>query len=112
MSNITEQPNKASTRPPVRRYATTPPLRREFNHDRPRTPHTEHLRELEMPDGRKLLLDRRSIAFIVEGKPEEFVGKKVTVVAFKTLAKGCPVLEGYSDIKAWWRGDGANGRAP
>jgi hypothetical protein len=85
------------------------PSRRDDN--RRREPHTVHLRELEMGDGRKLLLDRRSIAFICEGTPEEFGGKKVTVVGFKTLAKACPVVEAYSDLKSWWwGGDCANGK--
>ena len=78
---------------------------------RPREPHTVHMRELEMPDGRKLLLDRRSIAFLCQAKPEEFGGKDMTIVAFKTLAKACPVTATYDDLKSWWRGDGANGKA-
>jgi hypothetical protein len=77
---------------------------------RPKVPHTMHLRELEMADGRKLLLDRRSIAFLCEGKPEEFDGKEVTIVAFKTQTKACPVKAGYGDLKAWWFGD-ATGKA-
>jgi hypothetical protein len=79
------------------------------NRDQARVPHTAHLRELDMPDGRKLLLDRRAIAFLCEGKPEEFGGKKVTIVGFKTQARACPVTAGYFDLKAWWKGDSANG---
>ena len=63
-----------------------PPPRRELDPDRPRIPFTAHLREFSMPDGRKLLLDRRSIAFLCEAKPEEFGGKKVTVIAFSEPA--------------------------
>jgi hypothetical protein len=74
---------------------------------RPRVPHTAHLRELELVDGRRLLLDRRSIAFLCQGKPEEFGGKQVTVVGFKTMARACPVTARYHDLKAWWRGDKA-----
>jgi hypothetical protein len=59
-----------------------------------------------MADGRKLILDRRCIAFLCEAKPEEFGGKKVTIVAFKTMTKACPVVAGYHDLKAWWRCDG------
>jgi hypothetical protein len=88
-----------------------PPKRREQSRDTPKVPHTAHLRELEMPDGRKLLLDRRSIAFLCEGKPEEFGGKRVTIVGFKTQARACPVAVGYHDLKAWWRGDGTNGKS-
>jgi hypothetical protein len=87
-----------------------PPERQDQSRNAPKVPHTAHLRELEMPDGRKLLLDRRCIAFLVEGKPEEFGGKRVAIVGFKTQARACPVTAGYHDLKAWWRGDGANGR--
>ena len=73
--------------------------------DRARVPFTAHLRELRLPDGRKLLLDRRAIAFLCEGKPEEFAGKVVTVVGFKTMAKACPVRAGYQELKAWWQGE-------
>ena len=44
--------------------------------ERSRNPHVAHLRELTMPDGRKLILNRRCIAFLCEAKPEEFAGKK------------------------------------
>ena len=81
----------------------TPPPRQAD--DRARVPFTAHLRELRLPDGRKLLLDRRAIAFLCEGKPEEFAGKAVTVIGFKTMAKACPVTAGYQDLKAWWHGD-------
>jgi hypothetical protein len=86
-----------------------PPGRRDFT-SRSRVPHTVHLRELEMADGRKLLLDRRAIAFLCQGKPEEFGGKQVTIIAFKTQAKACPVTAGYHDLKAWWRDNGASGK--
>jgi hypothetical protein len=79
------------------------------NGDLPKVRQTAHLRELEIPDGRKLLLDRRAIAFLCEGKPEEFGGKRVTIVGFVTQARACPVTAGYYDLKAWWRGDGAIG---
>src|SRR5262245_12485744 len=88
-----------------------PSERREQSRDAPKVPHTAHLRELEMADGRKLLLDRRSIAFLCEGKPEEFGGKPATIVGFKTMAKACPVRSDYHDLKAWWRGDAGNGKA-
>ena len=51
-------------------------------------------RILRLPDGRKLLLDRRAIAFLCEGKPEEFAGKIA-----------CPVTGGYQDLKSWWHGE-------
>jgi hypothetical protein len=71
----------------------------------PKVPHVVHLRELLMPDGRRLLLDRRSIAFLCEGREEDFNGKKVTIVAFKTPAKACPVTTPYDELVAWWRAD-------
>ena len=71
----------------------------------PRIPHTAHLRELALPDGRKLLLEWRAIDFLCEGKAEEFAGKAVTVIGFKTMAKACPVTAGYQDLKAWWHGE-------
>jgi hypothetical protein len=50
------------------------------------------------------LLDRLSIAFLVEGKPSEFgVTQSVTIVAFKIPARACPVLAEYEDLKRWWR---------
>ena len=84
------------------------PRNRPADEARPRIPHTAHLRELSLPDGRKLLLDRRSIAFLCEGKAEEFAGKVVTAVGFKTMAKACPVTVGYQNLKTWWRGDQFN----
>ena len=87
---------------------TITPPRRQVDDGRARVPLTAHLRELQLADGRKLLLDRRSIAFLCEGKPEEFAGKVVTVVGFKTMGKACPVTVGYQDLKTWWRGDQFN----
>jgi len=78
-----------------------PPRRDDM---RPRVPHTAHLRELALVDGRKLLLDRRSLAFLCQAKPEEFGGKDVTIVGFKTLAKACPVVASYAELKTWWNG--------
>jgi len=79
-----------------------PPERRDDT--RPKVPHTAHMRELEMADGRKLLLDRRAIAFLCQGKPEKFNGRDVTIIAFKTQARACPVTATYDDLKAWWHG--------
>jgi hypothetical protein len=77
----------------------------------PRIPHTAHLREFTLPDGRKLLADRRSVAFLVEGKAEEFAGKTVTIIGWKTMAKAVPVLSAYADLKIWWRDDANGGSA-
>ena len=57
----------------------------EHRFQRPeRVPHTIHMREFTMPDGRKLLLDRRAVAFLCESKPAEFPGMEVTIIAFRT----------------------------
>jgi hypothetical protein len=94
---------------------TTPTTERPLDERRyekpkpPKVPHTTHMRELAMPDGRRLLLDRRSIAFLCEAKEEEFKGKKVTIVAFKTQAKACPVTTTYDELVAWWRAEAPAG---
>jgi hypothetical protein len=56
---------------------------------KPRLPHTAYMREFTMLGGRKILIDKRLIGFICEGKPEDFDGKQVTVVAWKGWAKPC-----------------------
>jgi hypothetical protein len=101
-TSMTDTGTTASKRPLVeRRYEGKPKP--------PKVPHTIHLRELLMPDGRRLLLDRRSIAFLCEAKEEEFNDKKVTIVAFKTQAKACPVTTPYDELVAWWRADAPAG---
>jgi hypothetical protein len=67
-----------------------------------RVSHKVFLRELTMVDGRKIFVDKRALAFLAEGKPGDFNGKKATIVAFKSWTKGVPVVEGYNDLKAWW----------
>ena len=89
---------------------TGTPLERRYDRG-PKISHTTFLRELTMPDGRKAFIDKRAVAFILEAKPGDFDGKKVSIVAFRTIAKPIPVIEGYHDLKSWWRGDGANGKA-
>ena len=86
-----------ATRPPLRRDAPT----REF------VPHTAHLKEFSMVDGRKILIDRRAVAFVCQRKeaPDAHC-----IVAFKSGSSGVPVAATYTDLKAWWRGDGANGK--
>ena len=84
-----------------------PPVRRDMA-PRPRVPHTTHLREFTMPDQRKLLIDRRCVAFILQRKEAP---DTQTIIAFKTQAQGCPVVASYTDVKAWWFGDGTNGKA-
>ena len=96
--DMTATPAATIVRPPARQDET-----------RPKIPHTAHMRELAMPDGRRLLLDRRSIAFLCEGKPEDFGGKQVSIIAFKTQARACPVTASYDDLKSWWHGGKAAG---
>jgi hypothetical protein len=91
--------------------STRSPERREPNRSRPPIPLATFLRELTMPDGRKITIDKRNIGMICEAKAEEFEGKQATIVAFRFWAKPVPVIEAYHDLKAWWRGDGANGKA-
>jgi hypothetical protein len=84
-----------------------PPRERRYAPDTPRPPHTAHLREFVMPDGRKLLADRRALAFATPAKPGEFGDKPVTILAFRTNARGCPVLASFEEIRAWWYGPSA-----
>jgi len=97
-----------TTAPPQPAKSDKRLLRREFERPPkstgPRVPHTLHLRELKLPDGRKLLLDRRGISFICEARREDFAGKDVVIIGFKTMAKACPVLAVYDDVRAWWWG--------
>ena len=86
---------------------TRPALRRGMAPG-PRVSHTTHLREFTMPDQRKLLVDRRCVAFILQRKEAP---DTQTIIAFKTQAQGCPVVASYTDVKAWWFGDGTNGKA-
>ena len=94
--------------------ATTPaPQRIERRLDRPKVAHTTHLREFELPDGRRLLVDRRLVGFLCEPKPGEFGNKVCTVMAFRTQARACPVVAPYEDVRSWWWGTApaANGKA-
>jgi hypothetical protein len=86
---MTDATTTTAARPVERRY------------DRPKVPHTIHLREFKLPDGRPLLVDRRALAFIVPAadKPD-----KNTIMAFRTQAKACPVACPYETVKAWWFG--------
>jgi len=84
----------------------------ERRYDRPKVPHWTFVRELTLADGRKLTLDRRSVAMLVEGDPSKFNGRKITIIGLRIPAAApVPVQEAYDDLKAWWRGDGANGKA-
>jgi hypothetical protein len=71
---------------------------------KPKGPHpSTHMREFALPDRRKLLIDRRAVSFLCEGKRDEFSGKAVTIVGFKVLgAKPCPIVADYAELKTWW----------
>jgi hypothetical protein len=91
-----------------------PLIERPYSKPRPpMVPHTAHQRELLMPDGRRLLVDRRAIAFLAEGKPDEFGTKPVCIVGFKSQAKACPVTTPYDELATWWRAEApeTNGKA-
>jgi hypothetical protein len=82
-----------------------PTRQRPDDRRKPWVPHTVHLREFRLPDGRPLLIDRRGVAFLVpvQGSPDKvIIGLKVHG------AKPCPVMATYDDVKAWWYG-GTNG---
>src|SRR5262245_57926548 len=83
------------------------PERRGFHRDRdrPHVPHTIHLRELNMPDGRKITVDRRALAFICEANSDG--SKAQTIVAFRSQVKGVPVTEAYEVLRDWWAGPGS-----
>jgi hypothetical protein len=97
--NRQEPPMEGKPAPPA-----TPrrPERRE--RDRPYRPHTDHLREFDLPDGRTILADRRGLCFAIAAKPQDFGGKEVTILAFRSSVKGVPVLCPYDEVKAWWMG--------
>lgn len=86
-------------------------VERRYNHTGPRTPHTVHLREFTLCDGRRALIDRRAVAFLCEGRAEEFGGEPATIVAFRTVAKPFPVRAAYDEMTRWWRADASSNGA-
>jgi hypothetical protein len=85
--------------------ADPPPRRPERrDRDRPYRPHTDHLREFTVADGRTILADRRGLCFAIAAKPHDFGGQAVTILAFRSSVKGVPVLCDYDVVKAWWLG--------
>jgi hypothetical protein len=99
-------PNQERTKPmPTPAFDPRKPERLP-DRDRPRRPFADHLRELVLPDGRRILVDRRAIAFIIEAKPGEAGGKATSVIAFRSMVKGVPVTTPYEVLKPWWLGIG------
>jgi hypothetical protein len=88
------------------------PIERRFDRDRPRVPHTAFMRELTMPDGRKVTVDKRHVAFICEATKGENGAK--AIIGARSMRSGVPVTEGYHDLVDWWRREitSENGRAP
>ena len=80
------------------------PLERRYDRDkRPYVPHTAFLRELTMPDGRKVMVDKRHVAFICEASKGENGAK--AIIGAKSMRSGVPVVEGYDDLTNWWRSE-------
>jgi hypothetical protein len=63
------------------------------------------VKEWTMGDGRRIAIDKRSVAFVCEGNAGA-EGKPATIVAFRAhAAKPVPLREPYADVVAWWLGD-------
>src|SRR5262249_18370924 len=106
------KPQMTAISPTVRLPMERKEFKRDAKRDRPHVPHTVFLKECRMPDGRMIVIDKRFIGFVCQGKPEEFGGKEVAVIAFKGWAKAVPVVDDYDDLVAWWKTDvTSNGRA-
>jgi hypothetical protein len=75
---MTDQASTIAPRPPLRRDAPS----RQF------VPHTVHLKEFAMADGRKILIDRRAVAFVCQRKEEPATQ---CIIAFKSGSAGVPV---------------------
>jgi hypothetical protein len=69
------------------------------------------LRELTMPDGRKVTVDKRHVAFICEATKGENGAK--AIIGARSMRSGVPVVDGYHDLVDWWRREitPANGRS-
>lgn len=68
---------------------------------RPYVPHTAFMRELRMPDGRKVTVDKRHVTFICEAAKGESGAK--AIIGARSMKSGVPVIEGYHDLVDWWR---------
>jgi hypothetical protein len=88
-----------------------PPERRHY--DKPRVPFRDQVKSLRMfDDGREIVLDRRSIAFVVAAKDAPNDG---TIIGLKLMgAKPIVVRAPYEEIRKWWPGSdvpASNGKA-
>ncbi|HEY7084250.1 MAG TPA: hypothetical protein VH519_05485 [Hyphomicrobiaceae bacterium] len=100
------------TMPATTPRSPRPLLRHSERPNIPRIPYTTYLRELTLPDGRKMTVDKRNIGFLCQGKVEEFGGKAVVIIGWRGWAKPVPVVEAYDDVKGWWRFDPSANRSP
>lgn len=66
-------------------------------------PPAAHIREFQLPDGRRIAVDRRSVAFAAQCKEQP---TKRTVLAFRAGKAGpCPVMAPIDDVLPWWTGE-------
>lgn len=62
-----------------------------------------HIREFKLPDGRRIAVDRRSVAFAVQCKEHP---TERTVLAFRAGKAGpCPVMAPIDAVLPWWTGE-------
>jgi len=72
---------------------------------RPKPPPAAHIREFQLPDGRRIAVDRRSVAFAVQCKEKP---AEQTVLAFRAGKAGpCPVMAPIDNVLPWWSGEDA-----
>jgi hypothetical protein len=105
------KPERKTMQTPSTPASAPAKVERRYDRDRPKVPHTAFMREFQLADGGRLTADRRSIAMVFEGSAGSD-GTLHTYIAWRTPAKPLPVKEAYSEVVAWWRGEGAgNGKA-
>jgi hypothetical protein len=91
-NHVTTTTVPSTSSPSMRR--DVPPMRRPY------VPHTAYLKEFNVIDGRKILIDKRAVAFICQRREEP---EKHCIVAFKSGSMGVPIAATYSDLSNWWR---------
>jgi hypothetical protein len=52
-----------------------------------------------MPDQRRILIDKRAIAFVT---PDKTTPETTTVVAFRSQVRAVPILASLDEFAAWW----------
>ncbi|HEY1244175.1 MAG TPA: hypothetical protein VGF29_05020 [Hyphomicrobiaceae bacterium] len=84
--------------------SNAPPARieRRLDRGRPKAPHTDHVRDFKLLDGRPITIDRRTISFVVANKDQPEVA---TVIGMRVWrAAPVPVQSPYEDVRKWWLG--------